>query len=63
MVIAEAIKRGNSTDSAKLRDEIEKTSGFQGTSGAYNFDKSHYGITKNPYVLAQIVDGKIVIVK
>ena len=49
--------------SAKLRDEIEKTSGFQGTSGAYNFDKSHYGVTKNPYMLAQIIDGKIVIVK
>lgn len=63
MLIAEAIKRGNSTDSAKLRDEIEKTSGFQGTSGAYNFDKSHYGVTKNPYVLAQIIDGKIAIVK
>jgi len=63
MVIADAIKRNNSLDSAALRDGIEKTSGFQGTSGAYNFDKSHYGITKNPYVLAQIVDGKIVIVK
>jgi ABC-type branched-subunit amino acid transport system substrate-binding protein len=63
MVIADAIKRNNSLDSATLRDGIEKTSGFQGTSGAYNFDKSHYGITKNPYVLAQIVDGKIVIVK
>jgi branched-chain amino acid transport system substrate-binding protein len=63
MVVAEAIKRANSIDSAKLRDEIEKTSGFQGTSGAYNFDRSHYGITANPYVLAQIIDGKIMIVK
>jgi ABC-type branched-subunit amino acid transport system substrate-binding protein len=63
MIVAEAIKRGNSADGAKLRDEIEKTSGFQGTSGAYNFDKSHYGITTNPYVLAQIIDGKIIIVK
>jgi branched-chain amino acid transport system substrate-binding protein len=63
MIVAEAIKRGNSADGAKLRDEIGKTSDFQGTSGAYNFDKSHYGITTNPYVLAQIIDGKIIIVK
>jgi branched-chain amino acid transport system substrate-binding protein len=63
MFIAEAIRRGNSIDGSAMRDEIEKTSGFLGTSGAYNFDKSHYGITKNPYVLAQILDDKIVIVK
>ena len=63
MIVAEAIKRGNSADGVKLRDEIGKTSDFQGTSGAYNFDKSHYGITTNPYVLAQIIDGKIIIVK
>ena len=63
MFIAEAIRRGNSIDGATMRDELEKTSGFLGTSGAYNFDKSHYGITKNPYVLAQILDDKIVIVK
>lgn len=63
MIVTEAARRAQSIDGTKLRDEIEKTSGFQGTSGAYDFDKSHYGITKNPYVLAQIVDGKIVIVK
>ncbi|MGC2776066.1 MAG: ABC transporter substrate-binding protein [Bradyrhizobium sp.] len=60
---AEAIRRAQSTDGEKIRDQLEKISGFQGTSGAYNFDRSHYGITENPYVLAQIVDGKIEIVK
>lgn len=63
LFVAEAIRRANSLDGEKIRDEINKISGFQGTSGAYNFDKSHYGITKNPYVLGQIIDGKIVIVK
>ncbi len=63
LFVAEAIRRGQSFDGEKIRDQIEKISGFQGTSGAYNFDKSHYGITENPYVLAQIVDGKIAIVK
>ena len=49
----------------KLRNSVASgvISGFQGTSGAYNFNKSHYGVTENPYVLALIVDGKIVIVK
>jgi branched-chain amino acid transport system substrate-binding protein len=63
LFVSEAIKRANSLDGEKILAELNKTSGFQGTSGAYNFDKSHYGITENPYVLAQIVDGKIVIVK
>lgn len=63
LFVSEAIKRAQSLDGDKIRDQLEKISGFQGTSGAYNFDKSHYGITENPYVLAQIVDGKIVIVK
>lgn len=63
LFVTEAIRRANSLDGTKIRDEIESISNLQGTSGAYNFDKSHYGITKNPYVLAQIVNGKIVIVK
>jgi len=63
LFVSEAIKRANSLDGEKILAELNKISGFQGTSGAYNFDKSHYGITENPYVLAQIVDGKIVIVK
>lgn len=63
LIVANAIRQAKSLDGEKIRDQLEKTSGFQGTSGAYNFDKSHYGITKNPYVLAQIVNGKIEIVK
>lgn len=63
LFVTEAIRRAQSLDGDKIRDQIEKVSGFQGTSGAYNFDKSHYGITENPYVLAQIIGGKIVIVR
>lgn len=63
MIIAEAVRRDKSVEGSKLRDGIENTSSFSGTSGVYNFDKDHYGITKNPYVLAQIVDGKIEIMK
>lgn len=63
LIVAEAIKRANSLDGEKILAELDKISGFQGTSGVYDFDKGHYGISKNPYVLAQILDGKIVIVK
>jgi branched-chain amino acid transport system substrate-binding protein len=63
LFVAEAIKKANSLDGEKIREQLDKVSGFQGTSGVYNFDKSRYGITENPYVLAQIIDGKIVIVK
>jgi len=63
MVIVEAVNRSKSFDPSILRDEIEKTNGFQGTSGTYDFGQNHYGITQNPYMLAQIVNGKIEIVK
>ena len=62
MFLRAAITNAHSFDGAKVRDALEKISGFQGTSGAYNFDKSHYGVTKNPYRLGQFVNGKLVLV-
>jgi branched-chain amino acid transport system substrate-binding protein len=61
--LAEAVRRADTTDGPAVRDALESLSGFQGTSGAYNFDQSHYGVTENPIVLAQYIDGKLVIVK
>lgn len=63
LFVTEAMRKANSFDGTKIREQLAKVEGFQGTSGVYNFAESHYGITKNPYVLAQIIDGKIVIVK
>lgn len=63
MFLREAINRAKTFDGSKVRDELERVSGFQGTSGAYNFDKSHYGVTKNPYVLGQFAGDKLVILK
>ncbi|MDE2167624.1 MAG: ABC transporter substrate-binding protein [Alphaproteobacteria bacterium] len=62
MFLREAINRAHSFDGAKIRASLETIHGFQGTSGAYNFDKSHYGVTKNPYRLGQFIDGKLVLV-
>ncbi|MGH8714060.1 MAG: ABC transporter substrate-binding protein, partial [Casimicrobiaceae bacterium] len=63
MVVASAVKAANSVDGEKVRDALNNIVDFQGTSGLYNFKADHHGVTKNPYVLAQIVEGKVVIVK
>jgi branched-chain amino acid transport system substrate-binding protein len=63
MILAMAVRKAKSHDGEKVRDALDTISGYQGTSGIYSFDKSHSGVTQNPFVLAQIVDGKIVIVR
>lgn len=63
LVVAKAVQIAGTTDGAKVRDAIEKVHALQGTGGVYNFDESHYGLTKNPMSLAQIIDGKLVIAK
>ena len=62
-VVVAAIQKAKSTDGSKVRDTIETITGFQGASGELNFsEKNHYGVTTNPYYLAQIIDGKIKII-
>jgi branched-chain amino acid transport system substrate-binding protein len=63
MVLASAVKAASSFDGEKVRDALNNVVDFQGTSGLYNFKVDHHGVTKNPYVLAQIVEGKVVILK
>ncbi len=64
MITVAAIQKANSFDGPKVRDAIEGMAGFQGTTGIYDFSSTnHYGITKNPYVLAAIAGGKVKIVK
>ena len=63
MILASAVRAANSVDGEKVRDALNDIVDFQGTSGLYNFKVDHRGVTKNPYVLAQVIDGKVVIVK
>lgn len=64
MITVAAIQKVNSFDGPKVRDAIESITGFQGTTGTYDFSSTnHYGITKNPYVLAAIAGGKVKIVR
>ena len=64
MITAAAIQKANSFDGQKVRDALESVTGFQGTTGIYNFSAAnHQGITQNPFALATIAAGKVRIVK
>jgi branched-chain amino acid transport system substrate-binding protein len=63
-ITAKAIEKGKSFEGAKLRDELETISGYQGTTGVYNMSPTqHQGITVNPFLLASIINGRVVVVK
>ena len=64
MITAAAIQKAKSFEGAKVRDALETVTGFQGTTGVYNFSAAnHQGITVNPFALATIAAGKVRIVK
>lgn len=64
MLTAAAINKAKSFEGPKVRDAIETITGFQGTTGVYNFAAgNHQGITENPFKLATIAGGKVKIVK
>ncbi len=53
-----AIKRANSTDKAKVRDEIEKTSGYVGTGGLVSMSADdHMGLTLSAFHMVEIQKG------
>jgi len=46
-------------DRAKIRTAIERTRGYVGTGGVFNFSaKDHNGLTKDAFVLVVVRDGK-----
>lgn len=59
-----AILKGDSFAGPKVRDSLESLSGYQGTSGLYDFSPvNHYGITVNPLYLATMSGSAVKIVK
>ncbi|MFW2489065.1 ABC transporter substrate-binding protein [Clostridium chromiireducens] len=56
LVILDAIKRSNSTDSVKIRDEIAKTKNFPGAAGVITIDENNNAV--KDAVLKVIKDGK-----
>jgi branched-chain amino acid transport system substrate-binding protein len=57
-IIANALKESGG-DRAKLRDSIEKTTGYVGVSGIFNMTaEDHNGLTKEAFVMVVIENGK-----
>ncbi|ANW05555.1 ABC transporter substrate-binding protein [Bradyrhizobium icense] len=57
-ILVEAMKRANSTDPKKLRDEIEKTKGFVGTGGVVNMSPTdHLGLDLSAFRTLEIKGG------
>ena len=57
-IALEAIDRADSTDKAKVRDEIEKTSNFIGTGGIFNMSATdHLGLGLDAFKMLEIKNG------
>lgn len=55
MMVIEAIKRANSTEPRKVRDQLEQTRNFIGTSGVVNMSaKDHLGLTVDAFRLLEV---------
>ena len=55
---AAAINRAKSTDKAKVRDEIEKTSGYVGTGGLVSMSPTdHMGLSPSAFHIVEIRGG------
>lgn len=64
MLTVAAAEKAKSFEGAAVRDAYEAITGYQGTTGVYNFSPDvHQGITENPFVIATIVNGKVQVVQ
>ncbi len=55
IIAVEAIKRAGSADHAKVRDEIEKTTGFLGVDGIFNMSPTdHLGLTPESFRMVEV---------
>jgi branched-chain amino acid transport system substrate-binding protein len=58
MILVQAMQRANSTEKAKVRDEIEKTKGFIGTGGEVNMSPTdHPGLDLTSFRMLEIKNG------
>lgn len=55
VIAIEAIKRAGGPDHAKMRDEIEKTKGFNGIDGIFNMSPTdHLGLTLESFKMVEV---------
>ncbi len=58
LLMADAIARAGSTDPDDIRDALEATSGFVGTTGTYTFSpEDHLGLDLSAFRMLEINDG------
>jgi branched-chain amino acid transport system substrate-binding protein len=58
MLVAEAIKMGNSAEPQAIRDNLEKIKGFVGTGGTFNFSaQDHNGLDASAFEMVVIKNG------
>lgn len=63
-IIAAAVKKSNATSGEKLRAAFDDMGNYVGAGAEYSFSATnHTGIVKNPFIMTQIVDGKIVLLR
>jgi branched-chain amino acid transport system substrate-binding protein len=59
MLAIDAIKRAGGTDKAKVRDALEQTQGFVGTTGTFNISAAdHMGLDLSAFRMLEIKSGK-----
>ena len=64
LIAVDAVKRAGGTDKAKVRDAIEKTKGFVGTSGIFNMSPTdHMGLDRSAFRMLEARNGEWVLVK
>lgn len=64
LMMANAIKKAKSVDGTAMRDAFETLGHYDGAGASYDFSTDqHVGITQNPYVVAAVKNGKLMIVK
>ena len=60
MMMTKAMEAAKTTEGEAVRDAFEKIGHYDGAGASYDFSASeHVGVTKNPYQVAHIVNGKI----
>jgi branched-chain amino acid transport system substrate-binding protein len=58
MILVEAMQRAKSADTAKVRDEIERTKGYVGTGGIVNMSPTdHMGLDLSAFRMLEIQGG------
>ena len=64
LVAVDAIKRAGSTDGQALKDALEKTKGFPGVTGEYNYSATNHGgyVPKSKLHMTEIRNGKFVMI-